>query len=67
MQMRNETLTYVLIYLLDLQIVIFFPTKVSAFSPIVYIGQYVYNIFHASLIIVSIIIYANKGYFFFTN
>lgn len=52
--MRNETLTYVLVYNLDFQIVNFFSTKVSAFSPIVYIGQSVYNIFHASRMIVSI-------------
>jgi len=29
-------------------------TKVSAFSPIVYIGQSVHNIFHASRMIVSV-------------
>lgn len=43
----------------------FFPnTKVSAFSPIVYIGQYVYNIFHASRIIVSIIYLCKQRIFF---
>lgn len=67
MQMRNETLIYVLVYLLDVQIVTFLSTKVSAFSPIVHIGQFVYNIFHASRMIVSIMYLYKQKIFFFTN
>lgn len=45
----------------------FFSTKVSAFSPIVHIGQFVYNIFHASRMIVSILYLYKQKMFFFTD